>query len=81
MKVDPEISRVCDFDWLVDKPHMDIHVVDGDHVPAQLQEADCILMSKSVTNRERVSYQESLRCNEAAEWRAACKLERRALIE
>ena len=45
----------------------EIHLVDGDHVLALLKEADCILMSESVTNRQHESYQESLRCNEAAE--------------
>ena len=46
-----------------------------------LQEADCVLMSYSVQYREPDSYQELLRCEEAAEWRTARKLERRALIE
>ena len=38
-------------------------------------------MSDSVQNREPESYQESLRCKEAAEWSTVYKLERRALIK
>ena len=59
----------------------EIHLVDSGHIPSLLQEADCVLMSDSVQYREPESYQESLRCEEASEWRTARKLERRALIE
>ena len=38
-------------------------------------------MSDSVQYRAPESYQDLLRCVEAAEWRSARKLERRALIE
>ena len=59
----------------------EIHLVDSGHIPSLLQEADCVFMSDSVQYREPESYQELLRCAEAAEWRTARKLERRALIE
>ena len=49
----------------------EMHQVDSDHIPPLLQEADCILMSDSVQYREPKSYQVSLRCVEAAEWRTA----------
>ena len=58
----------------------EIHLVDSGHIPSLLQEADCVYMSDSVQYREPESYQESLHCKEAAEWRTARKLEKRALI-
>ena len=48
-------------------PIGEIHLVDSDHIPPLLQEADCILTSDSVQYREPESYLESLRCEEAAE--------------
>ena len=59
----------------------EIHLVESGHIPSLLQEADCVVMSDSVQYRKPESYQGSLRCLEAAEWRTARKLERRALIE
>ena len=59
----------------------EIHLVDMSVVPQLLDTTDYVLMSDSVDYREPETYQESLQCAEAPEWRRARKRECDALFE
>ena len=59
----------------------EIHLLDISVVPSLLDTTDYVLMLNSIDYWKPKTYQWSLLCAEAPEWRRACKLERDALLQ